>query len=119
MVFHIARSIHILWLERAALEFVKDRAVGFGHHIGQHRQTAPVGHADDDVFYAQGATTFDDLLHRWNEAFAAIKPKAFSAHVFDMEEFFEAFRLNQFVENGLAALAGEADFFAVTFNPLF
>ena len=119
MIFHIARSIHILGLERAALEFVKDRAVGFGHHIGQHRQAAPVGHADDDVFNAQGAATFDDLLHRWDQAFAAIKPKAFGAHVFDMEKFFEAFRLDQFVENGFAALAGEADFFAVTFNTLF
>ena len=119
VVFHIARSIHILRLERAALEFVKDRPVGFGHYIGQHRQAAPVGHANDDVSHAKGAATFDDLLHRWNEAFAAIKPKAFGAHVFDMEEFFEAFRLHQFVENRLATLAGEADFFAVTFNALF
>ena len=119
VIFYIARSIHILGLERAALKFVKDRAIGFGHHIGQHGQTAAVGHANDDVFYAQCATPFDDLLHRGDEAFAAVKTKAFGTHIFDMKKFFEAFSLDQFIENGFATLAGEADFLAITFNTLF
>ena len=119
MVFHIARAIDIFGFEAAALEFVEDRAVGLAHHIGQNRQAAAVGHADDDLFQAQGTAALDDLFHRGDQRLAAIKAEALGAHVFDMEEFLEAFGLDQLVEDRLAPFAGKGDFLAVTLDPLF
>ncbi len=84
---------------------MKDRAVGFLHHIGEHRQTATVRHADDDIAHAQLAAAFDDLFHRRDQAFAAIKAKAFGAHVFDVQEFLETFGLDQLVQDRLAAFS--------------
>ncbi len=117
VVFHIARTIHVVRFEAAALEFVKDCAVGFLHHIGEHRQAAPVGHADNDVLDAQLAAAFNDLLHRRDKAFAAIKTKAFGAHVFDVQELFETFGFDQLGKDRLAAFFGEVDFLAVAFDP--
>ncbi len=118
VVFHIARSVDVFGFEAAALEFVENGAVGFAHDIGQNRQAATVRHADHDVLDAQIAAAFDDLLHRGDEAFAAVQTKAFGAHVFDMEEFFKALGLDQLVQDRLAALAGELDFLAVALDAL-
>ena len=119
MVFHIARTIHIVRFKAAALEFVKDRAVGFLHDVSEHRQAAPVGHADDDVFDTQLAAALDDLLHCRDKAFAAIEAKAFGAHIFDVEKLLKALGLDQLAQDRLAAFLGELDFFAVAFDPLF
>ena len=97
MIFHIARSVDILGFKRPALKFVKDGAIRFLHHIGQHRQAAAMRHADDNLFDPERAAAFDDLLKRRNKAFAAIKSKALGAHVFDMKEFFKAFSLDHLI----------------------
>jgi hypothetical protein len=44
MVFHVARTLHIVGHERAALELVEDGApVRLGHHVGQDVQPAHGG----------------------------------------------------------------------------
>jgi hypothetical protein len=106
VVFHVARSIHILGLERPALELVEDRAIGLAHHVGQHRQAAPVRHAEHDFLHAQRAAALDDLLQRRDQAFAAIKAEALGAHVLDVQELLEALGLDQLVEDRLAAPRG-------------
>ena len=118
VVFHIARAIHVLGLEAAALKLVEDRAVGFGHHVGQHRKTPPVRHPDDDVLDAQGTAALDDLLHRRDQRLAAIEAEALSAHVFHMQEFLEALGLDQLVQDRLAPLAGELDLLVESLDPL-
>ena len=116
VVFHIARTIDIFRLEAATLEFVENGAVGLHQHIGQHRQAAPVRHADDDFLHAQRAAALDDLFHRRDQAFAAVQAEAFGAHVFDMQEFLKAFGLDQLVQDRLAALAGEGNLLAIAFD---
>ena len=116
MVFHIARAIDIFGFEAAALELVENRAIGLHQHIGQHRQAAPVRHADDDFLHAQRAAALDDLFHRRDQAFAAVQAEAFGAHVFDMQEFLKAFGLDQLVQDRLAAFAGEGNFLAIAFD---
>ena len=76
-----------------------------------------MGHADDDVLDAKLAAALDDLLHRGHEAFAAVETEAFGPHVFDVQEFFEAFGLHQLVQDRLAPFAGKGDLLAVAFDP--
>ena len=118
VVFHIARTVHVLWLERAALEFIENRAVWLGHHIGQHRQTTPVGHPDNDFLQPKVTATLDDLLHRRDQAFATIQTKPFGAHVLHMEEFLKTLSLNHFVKDRLPAFAGKRNLFAQALDPL-
>ena len=119
VVFHVARAINVFGFERTTLEFVKDRAVRFGHHVCQNRQTTTVRHTDDDFLHTQRAPALDDLFHRWDEAFAAVQTKAFGAHVFHMKELLKAFGFDQFVQDRLTAILGKGDLFAETFDPLF
>ena len=119
VVFHVARAIHIFGLVGAALEFVENRLVGLLHHVGQDVQTAPVRHADDDVFHAMRAADLDDGFHRGDQRLGAVQTKALGPHVFDVEELFVALSLNQLVQDGAAAFAGEGDFLAVAFDALF
>ncbi len=63
-----------------------------------------------DLFQAQIATTLDDLLQRRNEAFPAIKPETLGALELHIQKALEAFRLDQFGEDGALAFAGECNF---------
>ena len=76
-------------------------------------------HADDDLVDAKLTTAFDDLFHRRDQAFAAIKTETLGAHVFDMEEFLKTLSLNQRVQDRLTSFFGEGDFLAVAFDTLF
>ncbi len=76
-------------------------------------------HTNDDFLKPQCAAALDDLFHRGDQAFTTIEAEALGAHVFDMEEFLEALSLDQLVQDGFAAFAGELDFLAKAFDPLF
>ena len=65
-------------------------------------------HADDDLAHAERAAALDDLLQRRDHRFAAVEAEALGAGEFQVAEFFEAFGLDQLVEDGALALAGEA-----------
>src|SRR5690606_38274137 len=104
MVLHVARTLNIVGVEGAALEFVEERAVRLAQNLGQDVEAAAMGHAQNDVLDAQGTAALDDLLERRNGGFAAIKAEALGSGIFDVEEFFEAFGLDQLVEDRLLAL---------------
>jgi hypothetical protein len=118
VVFHVPRSIHVLGLERPALKLVEDRAIGFLHHVGQNRQTAPVRHAEHDLLHAKRAAALDDLLQRRDQAFAAVEAETLGAHVLDVQELLEALGLDHLVQDRLPPLAGEAHLLAVALDPL-
>jgi hypothetical protein len=118
VVFHVARAIHVLGLEAAALELVEDRPVGLGHDIGQDVQPAAVGHAEDDLLRAQRAAALDDLLHRRDQRLAAVQAETLGAGVFDMQELLEALGLDHLLQDGLAAHLGELDLLAVALDAL-
>ena len=75
-------------------------------------------HADDDVLHPELAAALDDLLHRGDQALAAIKAEALRAHILDMQVFLEPLGLDHLFQDRLPALAGEGDFLAVAFDPL-
>ncbi len=118
VVFHVARAVHVLGLEAAALELVEDRAVGLGEHVGEDREPAAVRHADDDFLQTEIAAALDDLLHRGDQRLAAVEAEALGAGVLDLEELLEALGLDQLVQDRPPAALGEADLLAVALDPL-
>src|SRR6185436_12141298 len=75
-------------------------------------------HADNDLFNAQRAAALDDLLQRGNHGFAPVEAESFRAGEFQIAEFLEAFSLDQLVEDGALALAGETDLLVGPFDAL-
>jgi hypothetical protein len=53
MVFDIPRAVDVFELRRAALELGEDRGERLSDEIGQHVQSAAVGHADHELAYTQ------------------------------------------------------------------
>ncbi len=88
VIFHVARAFHVVRVRRAALELVEQRAIGLGHHIGEHVQPAAMRHADDDFLHAELAAALDDLLQRGHRGFRAFEAEALGAGVFLVEETF-------------------------------
>src|SRR5215212_11511671 len=54
---------------------------GFAHHLGEHVETAPVGHAEHDFFDAERAAALDDLLQRRDHRLAAVEAEALGTRV--------------------------------------
>ncbi len=75
-------------------------------------------HADDDLAHAERAAALDDLLQRRDHRLAAVETEALGAGEFHVAEFLEAFGLDQLVEDGALALAGEGDLLVRPFDAL-
>ena len=118
MIFHVAGAFDLVRRRRAALEFVEQRAVRFAHHLRQHVQPAAMRHAEYDLLHAEIAAALDDLLERGDQRLSAVEAEALGAGVFDVEEFLEAFGLDELVENRALAFLGEADLLVATFDAL-
>ena len=118
VILHIARAFDVVGLERAALELLEDGAQRLRHHVGEHVETAAVGHAHRDFPHAQMAAALDDLLERGNDQFRAIEAKALGAGVFEIAEFLEGLGLDQLAQDGLPALGREANVFLRAFDAL-
>src|SRR5215468_2219540 len=92
MVFHVAGAFDRIGRRRAAFEFMEDGAVRLG---------------DDDLAHAERTAPLDDLLKRRDHGLAAVEAEALGSGEFHVAEFFEAFGLDQLVEDGALAFAGE------------
>src|SRR5829696_8219022 len=68
-----------------------------------------MGHAEHDLLHAEIAAALDDLLKRRDQRLAAVETEPLGAGVADIQELLEAFRLDELVEDGALALAGEGD----------
>src|SRR5262245_29552186 len=73
-------------------------------------------HAKADFLHTQIAATLDDLLERRNQRLGAVETETLGAGIFDVEEFLEAFRLHQLVEDCALTLAGKGDLLVLTLN---
>ena len=118
VVFDVARALDLVGRRRAALEFVEDGAVRLGHDLRQHVEPAAMRHADHDLAHAERAAALDDLLQRRDHRLAAVETEALGAGEFQVAEFLEAFGLDQLVEDGALALAGESDLLVGPFDAL-
>ena len=118
MVFDVARALDRVGGWRAALEFVEDGAVRLGHDLSQDIEPAAVRHADRDVADAERAAALDDLLERRDHQLGAVEAEALGAGEFQVAEFLEAFGLDELVEDGALALAGERDLLVRPFDAL-
>src|ERR1700761_6944095 len=118
MILHVAGAFDRVGIGRAALELVEQRAMRLAHHLRQHVEAAAMRHAHHDFLYAEIAAALDDLLQRGDQRLAAVEAEALGAGELDVAEFLETFGLDQLVEDGAAALAGEADLLVRTFDAL-
>src|SRR5687767_4324646 len=75
-------------------------------------------HAEDDLARAEMPAALDDLLERRDERFRPVQPETFRAGIFQVDELFEAFRLDELVEDGALAFRREADLLVRTFDAL-
>src|SRR5258705_5902081 len=106
MIFDVAGAFDRVGIGRAALEFMKQRAMRLAHHLRQHVETSAMRHADDDFLYAEIAAALDDLLQRRDQRFSAIEAEALGASEFEIAEFLKAFGFDQLRQDRAAALAG-------------
>ncbi len=74
-------------------------------------------HAEHDVFDAELATAFDDLLHGRDHRLAAVQAEAFGADEFHAAESLEGLGLDQLVQNRALALGRETDGLVGPFDP--
>jgi hypothetical protein len=110
MIFDVAGALDRVGIGRAALEFMEQRAMRLAHHLRQHVEATAMRHADHDFLHAEIAAALDDLLQRRNQRFGAVEAEPLGAGEFEIAEFLEAFGLDQFHQDGAAALAGKTDF---------
>ena len=108
VIFDVARALDVAGHGRAALELVEDGAIGLAHHRRQDVQATAVGHAQNDLVDAQGAAALDDLLQRRDHGLATVEAEAFGAGEAPVQEALEGLGLDQLVQDGQLALAGEA-----------
>ena len=109
VILDVARALDLVGGRGAALELVEDGAVRLAHHLRQHAEAAAMRHAERDVLHAERAAALDDLLERGDHRFAAVEAEALGAGELEIAELLEALGLDQLVEDGALALAGEAD----------
>src|SRR4029079_13758478 len=86
---------------------MKQHAMRLAHDLREHVEAAAVRHAEADFLYAQIAATLYDLFECGDQRLGAVETEALGAGIFDVEEFLEAFRLHQLVEDRALALTGE------------
>ena len=118
VIFYVAGAFDFVGSPRPALELVKDRPVRLAHDLGQHVEPAAVCHAEHDLLDAERAAALDDLLQRRHHRLRPVDAEPLGTGVFDVDEFLEAFRLDQFVEDGALAFAGERDLLVGPFDAL-
>ncbi|MBA7468558.1 hypothetical protein ES707_03809 [subsurface metagenome] len=118
VILDVAGAFDRVRIGRAALEFMEQRAVRLAHHLRQHVEPAAMRHADHDLLHAEIAAALDDLLQRRDQRLAAVEAEALGAGELDVAEFLETFGLDQLVEDGAPAFAGEADLLVRTLDAL-
>src|SRR5580700_5126609 len=97
---------------------MEDGAMRLGHDLSQNAEPAAVRHADDDLAHAECAATLDDLLQRRDHRLAAVEAEPLGAGEFQVAEFLKTFGLDQLVEDGALALAGERNLLVRPFDAL-
>ncbi len=56
-----------------SFKLVEDLVVGFTQYIGQHIQTAAMGHSEFEFFHTQFGSLIDNGVEGWNGGFAAFQ----------------------------------------------
>src|SRR5271167_3791459 len=75
-------------------------------------------HADHDLAHAERTAALDDLLQCRDHRLGTVEAESLRAGEFQIAEFLEAFGLDQLVEDGALALAGEGNLLIRTLDTL-
>ena len=108
VVLHVARALHVVRVGGAALELGQDRGIGLVHHMGEHAETAAVGHAEHHLLDAELAAPFQNLFQGRDQALAAVEAETLGADIFHVEEILEPLGLDQPFQDRALTAPGES-----------
>jgi len=94
-------------LGRGVIELGEQVLGHLAQGVDEHVEAAAVGHADHDLLHAFFTGALDDLVHRGNEALAALEREALLADILGVQVALEALGRGQAVENMLFLLGAE------------
>ena len=95
-------------LGRRVVELGEQVLRHLAERVDEHVETAAVRHADDDLLHALAAGALDELVHRGDEALAALEREALLADVLGVQVALEPFGRGQPVEDVDLLLGAEA-----------
>ena len=93
MILNVATSQEGEWI--FVCELGEDLPWVLTHDIGQHIETAPVCHRDDNLFHAVVTCDFQCLGQEGNDAFGSLEREALRAHEFLLDKLFEEDRVGE------------------------
>ena len=99
------------------LKFFEDGPGVLAHDIGQHIETAPVGHADDDMDHSLAGRLFDGLIEQRDEGFRTLQGKRFGSDEFFLDKVLKHHRIGQSLQDPDLLLSGELDAVSARFHP--
>ncbi len=118
VIFHVARPADIVGVGRTTGEFMKDHAIGLGHHVGEHVEAAAMRHAVHDLAHAILAAVLDDRLHRGDHRFTAVEAEALGPDILLAEELFPLLGFDHLGQDRLLAIGREFDRLVLALEPL-
>ncbi|EGE56100.1 hypothetical protein RHECNPAF_750063 [Rhizobium etli CNPAF512] len=118
MVLDVAGTFDFVGRIGAALELVEDGAVRLAHHLGEHVQTAAMGHAEHSFLQAEMAAALQDLFERGDQRFTAVETEALGALELDVEELLVTLGFDELGEDRLLAFGRESHALVWTFDAL-
>jgi hypothetical protein len=91
-------------------ELAEDLRGALAHHVGEHVQSAAMGHRDDDLVDAVVFTRrFEGQVEQRDQALAAFEREALGADELLVEELLEDLRVGELGQDPELLLAGERD----------
>ena len=117
VIFNIPRSLDILRVRGAALEFREDCLIRLHHDVGQNIEPATMRHAQHDLLNPNLGGTFDHGVEQGDQGLGAFNTKTLGTGVFGLQELLEFLGRDQLLENAALALVGEARPKIIPFHP--
>ncbi len=100
------------------VEFGEELAAGLPERVDENVEPPAVGHADDDLLHAVGGAGLQQGVENGDEGLAALKGKALLTDIAGVEESFEGFGGDDFLEDAALLFRGEDGLVAVAFHPV-
>ena len=102
----------------AAFEFTENIGVGLAEDVGLDVETAPVGHAEDDLLGAVGGALVDQGVEQRQEPVGPFQGKTGDGHVFLVEKVFESVGFDEFFQDSALIVFAQIRSVAACFHSI-
>lgn len=100
------------------MKFGEEFTAGFAEGVDEDIEATTVGHADDYFFDPGSGASLDQRIEHGDESFAAFKREAFLTDIAGVEEAFEGFGGDYFLEEAALLGGGEGGLVAGAFHAI-